>query len=114
MPPLGRRCGETSTAPTPTKSLGILCGKKSCPQKIRSKGTEPVVVGERNLSRSSKRSRQSIPKASHHHHDIHLGSQEPNRRRSDPMPVGCAGETVAFVPSGRPAPGFSRITVVIQ
>src|SRR2546425_7879279 len=69
-------------SPTPTKSLGILCGKKSLLQKRRSKGTEPVVMGERNLSRSSKRSRRSSPKASHNDQGRVL-SQARGRNRSE-------------------------------
>src|SRR2546425_12659431 len=74
-------------SPTPTKSLGILCGKKSLLQKRRSKGTEPVVMGERNLSRSSKRSRRSSPKASHNDQGRVL-SQARGRNRSEERRVG--------------------------
>src|SRR2546426_10563270 len=64
FPPLWWRC-EAFTPSAPVKSLGILCGKKTRPQIMRLEESEPVVTGERNLSRSNKRSRRSTPKASH-------------------------------------------------
>lgn len=40
-------------APGPQGARGILCGKKDLPQQKRSKGIEPVVRGDKNLSNCS-------------------------------------------------------------
>src|SRR6266404_891641 len=61
-----RWCGQGSTPVSTPLSPGILCGEKGLPQTDHSNGIEPVVIGERNLSKSSNRSRRSsILKTSH-------------------------------------------------
>ena len=60
-----RWCGQGFTPAFRPVSPGILCGPKILPHIDHPKGIEPVVIGERNLSSASNRSRRSsTPKAS--------------------------------------------------
>ena len=64
FPPV-RWCGQGFTPAFPPMSPGILCGTKILPHIDHPKGIEPVVIGERNWSNASNRSRRSsTPKAS--------------------------------------------------